>query len=434
MNYVNMENSRFMMHNIKKLIFCFWLCLTHTISLIAQDMDSIAVFTMDKIMARIDSGNIQLMAYHTRKSALEHSAKSATAWMAPMVGLGSFMTPYPGQRIMDERDRGMFMFQAEQAIPNPAKNKAIKRYIESQSLTEDASRAVHLNELKAQAKLHYFNWLVAKKRIKLLKQTSTVMEQMKQVEEIRYEFNQSQLANVFKAEARLNENQNMITMQNGEIMRSRAWLNSLMNIPGNTPFEIDTLFTPAFQPEAAIDTLSLSAVRQDIQKMDKEIQRMRYEVDMMNNEKKPDFKIRFDHMSPVGGMMPQVYSAMAMVSIPIVPWSSKMYKQGTKAMELNISAMQQERAGMLVETQGMVYGMQQEINTMQEKIKNMKTKIVPALKKAFDVNFQAYRENKLQLPAILSDWEALLMMQNTILDDQKKLYEMIVSYEKELFK
>jgi len=88
---------------------------------------------------------------------------------------------------------------------------------------------------------------------------------------------------------------------------------------------------------------------------------------------------------------------------------------------------------MLLESQGMLYGMQQEITNMQQRIDRMANKVIPALQRAMDANFQAYRENKQQLPTVLADWEALNMMKNTLLDEQLKQYLMIVNYEKELY-
>ena len=71
---------------------------------------------------------------------------------------------------------------------------------------------------------------------------------------------------------------------------------------------------------------------------------------------KPDFKIRFDHMQPLGNM-PTVFTAMAMVSIPIAPWSSKMYKSEVKGMGYDIEAMKHSRETILIETRGMLAGM-----------------------------------------------------------------------------
>ncbi|MBS0030061.1 TolC family protein [Chitinophaga sp. 22321] len=408
-----------------------WILLWAPVQLFAQQTP---VLPLDSILQRVDRNNILLQSYALKADAFKYSADAATAWMAPMVGVGTFMTPYPGQMIMDDRDKGSFMLQIEQDIPNPAKLNAKKRFIASQGNVERAGRDITLNDFKAQARRLYFNWLVAKKRIAVLQENEKIMITMKKIEEVRYPYNQSQLSGVFKASAKIEENQNMIRMQEGAIAKARSWLNSLMNAPGNQLFDIDTAFRPVFAPAASYDTAALALARKDVFKMNESIRSMQLDIESMKREKKPDFRVRFDHMSPLGAGMPKAFSAMGMISIPIAPWSSRMYKSGIKAMQYNIQAMEKERSAMLQETQGMLYGMQYEIQSMQQRITAMEDKIIPSLRQTLDANFLNYQENKLALSAVIDSWEALTMMQSNVLDEQLKLYEMIADYEKQLYR
>lgn len=392
------------------------------------------VLSLDSVLQRIDRNNILLQSYNLKAESYKYSADASTAWMPPMVGLGTFMTPYPGQKIMDERDRGNLMLQIEQDIPNKAKLNAKKRYIESQGNIERANRDITLNDFKAQAKRLYMNWLVARQRINWLQENEKIMVTMKKIEEVRYPYNQSQLGSVYKAEAKIEENQNMIRMQEGTIGKARSWLNSLMNAKGNELFEIDTTYSPEFVQAGSYDTVSLSAVRKDVLKMNESIRSMQLNIASMKTQKKPDFRIRFDHMYPLGDMMPNAYSVMGMISIPIAPWSSRMYKSEIKSMQFNIQSMEKEKSSMLQETQGMLYGMEYEIQTMQKRIRSMEEKVIPALQKALDANFITYQENKMQLTQVIDAWEALTMMQMNVLDEKLKLYEMIVDYEKALYR
>ncbi|MDQ6480576.1 TolC family protein [Dyadobacter sp. LHD-138] len=392
------------------------------------------VLTLDTILQRIDNNNLMLQSYRFKADSYKHSADAATAWMAPMIGLGTFMMPYPNQMIMDARDKGSLMLQIEQDIPNLAKLSAKRKYIASQGNVERANRSITLNTYKAQAKRLYFNWLIARQRVTVLEENEKIMVMMKKIEEVRYPYNQSQLGGVYRAESKILENQNMIRMQEGTIGKAKGWLNSLMNATGNQAFEIDTAYKPSFQPAMHYDTATLADARMDVFKMNESIRSMQLNIESMKQQKKPDFKIRFDHMYPLDAMMPNAYSVMGMLSIPIAPWSSKMYKSDIKAMQLNIQGMLKERSAMLVETQGMLYGMQSEIGSMQTRVSTMQDKILPVLQKAMDSYFVNYQENKAQLPVVIDAWEALTMMQMNVLDEKLKLYEMIVDYEKELYR
>lgn len=428
MNCANTENWKYMKQLIKYSI-ALLVCLPAGVA--AQQAP---VLSLDTILQRIDRNNILLQSYSLKAESYKYSADASTAWMAPMVGVGTFMTPYPGQMIMDPRDKGNLMLQIEQDIPNRAKLNARKRYIESQGNLERATRDITLNDFKAQAKRLYFNWLVALQRINVLQENEKIMTTMKKIEEVRYPYNQSQLGSSFKAEARIEENRNMVRMQEGTIGKARAWLNSLMNAKGNEVFEIDTTHSPVFARANNYDTASLSLIRKDVLKMSENIGVMQLNIESMKMQKKPEFRIRFDQMFPLGSSMPNAYSIMGMISIPIVPWSSKMYKSEIKAMQFSIQGMEKEKAAMLQETQGMLYGMEYEIRTMQKRIQSIEEKIVPALQKTLDANFISYQENKMQLTQVIDAWEALTMMQMDVLDEKLKLYEMIVDYEKQLYR
>ncbi|EDM36653.1 hypothetical protein PBAL39_25335 [Pedobacter sp. BAL39] len=390
--------------------------------------------SLDTILKRIDRNNLLLQSYGLRAEGYKYTAKAATAWMAPMVGVGTFMTPYPGQEVMEDRDKGSLMVQLEQDIPNPAKLNANKKYLESKANAELDGRGITLNDYKAQAKRLYYTWLVAAQKTKVLQLNEKIMLRMKKIEEIRYPYNQSKLGNVYAATAKLEENKNMIRMLEGDMGKSQAWLNSLMNRPGNATFSIDTLYDPEFHPAAVIDTAELALDRKDIHKMDHNIASMKLNIEAMKMQSRPDFRLRFDHMSPLTKMMPKAFSVMGMVSIPIAPWSSKMYKSEVKGMTYEVMAMEKEKSAMLQETQGMLYGMQYEIESMEKRITAMEDKIIPTLQKTLDINFLTYRENKMELPEVISAWEALTMMQTSVLDEKLKLYLMIVDYEKERYR
>ncbi|MBN8785271.1 MAG: TolC family protein, partial [Terrimonas ferruginea] len=361
-----------MMFTIKK---CLWLLVLLPFSALAQQKE---VLSLPDVLQKIDSNNILLRTYGLKAEGYKYSADAATAWMPPMVGLGSFMTPYPFQKIMEARDKGSLMLRLEQEIPNGKKLQAKKRYIQSQGNVENANRAVTLNELKAQAKSQYFNWLVALEKIRIIQQNEKVLEMMKKIEEVRYPYNQSQLSTVYRAEASIEKNRNMLFMPQSEIAKAKAYLNALMNRPGNAELQIDTVYEPRFVATAFYDTASLATQRKDVLRMNESIHAMQLNIEAMKLERKPSFRIQYDHMSPLSSMMPQAFSVMGMVSIPIAPWSKKMYQSEIKSMRSNIQAMEQERAAMLQETQGMLYGMQAEIQTMQQRIQSIEEKVIPA--------------------------------------------------------
>jgi len=392
------------------------------------------VITLDSVLRVIDEQNPMLQEYDNKIKALNAYAEGATSWMAPMVGAGTFMTPYPNQMLMDERDKGSWMFSIEQAIPNPSKLGANRKYLSSKASVEIQNRSARFNQLRSEAKTMYYQWLVSEEKLIILKENERIMELMLKLARIRYPYNQGSLGNIYKAEGRLSEVQNMIQMTNGSIEESSYRLKGLMNLPVETRIMVDTATEVTYEPNQLIyDTTALSTQRSDIKQIDKTIDVMRLNQQLQRYQARPDFKIRFDHMQPIGNM-PTQFTAMAMVSIPIAPWSSKMYRSEVKGMQYDIEAMKKGREAILIETRGMLAGMASQLTRMKQQLDNYETKIIPALKKNYQTLMLAYEENREQLPIVIDAWEALNMAQMDYIEKNQEYFNMIVSYEKELEK
>ena len=395
---------------------------------------SAQVLSLDSVLSIIDRNSPMLQEYDYKVRALNEYSEGATSWMAPMVGAGTFMTPYPNQMLMEEGDKGAWMFSVEQEIPNPAKLKANKNYLQSRGDVEKESRAIQFNRLRTEAKTYYYQWLVAEEKLKLLQANETMMDLMLKLARIRYPYNQGSLGNIYKAEGRLSEVQNMVIMTRSDIDSYQFRLKALMALSPSDSIMVDTTTSVDFQADQIIyDTTALSGQRSDIRQIDEQIEVMRLNQQLQAIQAKPEFKIRFDHMQPIGNM-PSQFTAMGMISIPIAPWSSKMYKAEVKGMQYDIQAMQKGRQAILIETRGMLAGMASQIVRMKQQLDNYESKIIPALRKNYQTLMLAYEENREQLPIVIDGWEALNMAQMDYLEKRQEYYTMIVSYEKELEK
>jgi outer membrane protein TolC len=390
--------------------------------------------SLDSILSTIESNNPMLQEYRYRAEALSEISRGAKSWMAPMVGAGTFMTPYPGQGVTDGRDKGSVMISAEQSIPNPAKLRANQQLLSSKASIEEAAGSFAFNELRAQAKTAFYDWLLLEEKLIIFRENEEIIRLMFNIAKARYPYNQSPLGNSFKAEGRLHEVQNMIYMTENEIIQKNIILNALMNLPKDTRFAIDTVFREFSPIELQVDTATLASNRSDIRQINNTIQSMRYAVKLESYQAKPDFRIRYNHMAPLSQMMPNAYSIEGMVSIPIAPWSSKMYKANVRGMNLQIEAMKSWREAILNEAQGMAASMAWEIQTARKQLDNFEQKIIPALNKNYEALMLAYQENREELPFVIDAYEALIMVQTQYLDTMRRYYQMIVEYEKQLEK
>lgn len=409
----------------RSLNFISLLLLLSTLSASAQ------VISLDSVLSAINKNNPMLQEYDSKVKAMNAYTAGAKSWMAPMVGAGPFWYPYPGQMLMEERDKGMFMINMEQDIPNPRKLNAKKNYFASRASVEEKGRAIQYNTLRSEAKLLYYDWLVLEKKIKVLDESKKIVVLMLELARLRYPYNQGSLGNIYKAEARMHEVDNMKLMAQSEIEEKQSRLKSLMKASPQSVIQVDTLTEIAFDPNQLMnDTTALPSSRSDVQRINKSMEMMRQNQLWQQSQSKPDFRIRYEHMQPRGDM-PTQFSLMAMVSIPIAPWASKMYKSEVEGMGYEIEAMKKEKEGILLESKGMLEGMAAQLLRMQQQLSNYQEKILPALRKNYETLMLAYEENREQLPIVIDGWEALNMAQLEYLNKLQDYYTMIVGYEKE---
>lgn len=223
----------------------------------------------------------------------------------------------------------------------------------------------------------------------------------------------------------------MKLMAQSEIEEKQSRLKSLMKASPQSVIQVDTLTEIVFDPNQLMnDTTALPSSRSDVQRINRSMEMMRQNQLWQQSQSKADFRIRYEHMQPRGDM-PTQFSLMAMVSIPIAPWASKMYKSEVEGMGYEIEAMKKEKEGILLESKGMLEGMAAQLVRMQQQLSNYQEKILPALRKNYETLMLAYEENREQLPIVIDGWEALNMAQLEYLNKLQDYYTMIVRYEKE---
>jgi outer membrane protein TolC len=376
-----------------------------------------------------------LQEYDHNAQAMQAYSEGATAWMAPMVGVGTFMTPYPGAKLdemMGDSDKGSIMLSVEQSIPNTARLNARKDYLAARATIEQHGRANQFNTLRAEARALYYSWIVDEKKITVLQESERILELLLKLARIRYPYNQGSLGAIYDGESKYQELQNQLLATQGDIAEKSYRLKALMNFPATAPLAVDTTRTIAFTPANTHDTTVLNAQRSDLRQLNSSIDAIRLNQRYQRLQARPDVKLRFDHMEPLGRDMPRQFTAMAMVSIPIAPWSSRMYTAEARGMQYEIQALQRAREARLLDARGMLGGLRARLTNLQQQMDRYRAKILPALRHNYDTRMLAYEENREQLPMVVDSWEAWNMARLEYLEKTAEYYTLLVRYEKEL--
>lgn len=416
--------------NILQLLFIA--IIPSVFSFTIQAQKDTAHLSLEMILVKMDTSYPALLQYHEKLKSIEALAKGANSWMPPTLSVGVDRFGYaPGMwGEQSPMNQAGIMISAEQMIPNPKKLDARSNYILSQTLPLKYDSAWLKNNLRASVRLYYYERFIAEKKLAILKESESLLDMLIETAEKRYAVNQSELPTIFKAKARRAELTNMEAMFKSQIAESTIGLNTLMNRDVNTPFIIDTMVVLKNYSDSVSYKELLN--RSDLLAVDASINSMRQEQNLMKSNLKPDFGVRATHMQMLG--MPNQFSVMGMIVIPIAPWSSGMYRSEVLALDFQIQSMQLEKENMQLMSKQMAAEKLVMLKYETQQLNNYDSLIIPAYQNNFDASLLAYKENTGNFFIVLDAWDMLLMKKIEAADQLHKILIPQTQYEYEMEK
>jgi outer membrane protein TolC len=387
--------------------------------------------SLDKLLQQVETNYPSIFQYQHNIEVLQSKADGAKAWMPPTFSAGLTRWPYslsgPNEKNDPMRQAGI-AFSAEQMIPNTSKLNAKQSYINSLVDVEESKKQWTTNELRREAKMLYYNRYVAEKKQDVLKESDQLLNLLLTTAEEKFSNNQSQLQTIYKARARLAELNNVKLMLDAIIAESNIGLNTLLVRDVGMPFKIDTIVTLRNYSFSNAETGNVSK-RSDVTALSNSIQSMRLEQRAMKLGVRPDFGVRVEHMQMVG--MPNQWSVMGMVTIPIAPWSSKMYSAETKSMGSQIQSLEKEvQTKELMATRSISEKLTM-LSYQNAQYQNYNEKVINAYENNLQATLLAYRQNTGDFFELLDAWETLLMKKLEAHDRLLNILKLEAEYEYE---
>jgi outer membrane protein TolC len=383
--------------------------------------------SLDDILNTIQKEHPQLKMYDADIRSMDEAAKGARNWMPTEFGAGFFMTPYnpkmwkAGMKGMDgnqEPGMGSFMLSAQQMFPNKKRQDTEAKYMEAMSSVEKERKNVTLNDLNAEAKKNFYEWIVIEKKLVVIAENEKVLNFMIKNAEIRYRNGMDKLSAYYKAKASLGNIQSMRIMLQSELTNKRIALNTLMNRSKTDTFSIDTTYIIK-DYSTVFDTTAFAGARSDIKAIDRNIELTQLQQDVERAKLKPEFGIKYDHMI-AWAKQPWQFSLMAMAKIPFGR-STRMNKANIESLKWKTQSLTQQRQMVLNEATGMAFTMSNEISSRKKQINLYETNIIPALRNNYKSMQLAYEQNTQELFMLFDAWETLNMTQVEYLNQLQQL-------------
>lgn len=408
-------------------LYTIFLLLIASVNVAAQDSVKLS---MQEVFTAIDKSYPQLQYYDAKIASIRSLVDGAKAWMPPTVSLAFDRFPYRLSLIkemMPDNQAGM-MVSVQQMIPNAAKLNAKKDYLGSLENVQRNDAEWQRNTLHFTARLYYYRRFIAENKLRTIQQYRDLLKILIQTAKDKYTYNQSDLPAIFKGEAALSELENMETMSLAQIAESNIGLNTLMSRDVNAPFAIDTLLLPVdYRADYLMVNDTSALLRNDILSMESRIRSMKFNQKWAATGSRPDFGVQISHGQMFG--MPNQFSIMGMMTIPIVPWSSKMYKSDVRSMEFEIDAMRKEKSTMQLMATQMVREKITMLIYETRQLDNYDKNVVPSYKKNLESNLLAYRQNTGNFFVLLDAWNMLFMKELERTDKLGQVFTIQSEYE-----
>ncbi|HEY2721589.1 MAG TPA: TolC family protein [Chitinophagaceae bacterium] len=389
--------------------------------------------TLNEILPAISTNHPELKSFDAQIRSLDEAAKGAKTWEPPQLGTGFWMTPYNTglwkKQANGQSGMGQYMITAEQMFPNKKLQEAEQTYMQSESSVEKEKKNASLNELYAQAKSNYYQWVIIKKKLNVLDQDEKILDFMIKNAELRYKNNLGKISAYYKAKAAVGNIQSMRIMLENELIQKQIALNTLMNRDKNTVFDVDTLYTVKDYSGYEFDSTAFINSRSDIKAVERDIQLTSLEQNVEKAKLKPQFGVSYWHMFGFGGF-PMQYTLMGTIKLPITRWSSRASKANVESLKWKAESLNLQKQTIINEATGMAYGIKNEILSRQRQIKLFEDNIIPALRKNFQTMQIAYENNTEELFELYDGWETLNMIQLQYFDQLQQLLLMQVELER----
>lgn len=400
-------------------------------------------FTLQQILDSIEVRNPGLQQFALQTQASYAMGKAAKAWEAPVAGAGVNEFPYPFSdkmnNVSETPARKMLMLRLEQMFPNFSRQRKEQVYYQSFASQHRDDRETMKNLLFTQAKMAYVDAYIAEKKLTVIGEQEKQLQLLIKIAEGRLAYNQALLPNIYKARASLNDLISSRIKLESTTEQAAATLNSLMNRPAEMPLQVDTA-AGVLLPDIhilGVDSLYVVEHRSDIRHITDEIHTTELNQQIASTSARPVFGLSFDNMRmPVntiaGKSSMYMFNAMAMVSIPIVPWFSKGYKSQIRSMDYQIQAMQKMKDNRVLETLGAIRKDWLNLQSAHQDLQIFQTQVIPAYAKTFQANLNAFSENTGDIYETLTAWNDLTMKRMEYYDKLADLLNIRITLETEM--
>jgi outer membrane protein TolC len=358
-----------------------------------------------KLVQEATERNPEILAARRAVEAKRARIPQAGAWADPTVSLsyaGNVLPPFTVMRGDPSSNRQV---TTEQTVPYPGKTRLRTQIATREADAETLEFEAITRRVAAEVKQAYFDLYHVDHSLETLRKNREALEGIEKVTEIRYSVGKAAQQDILRAQLEVTRLSQRETMLNQQRRTLEAQLNSLRNVPIDSPLGVPMAVQPsAFVytqdqlQEAAQANYPLLKQRRTV------VDQSRLSVDLADKEKHPDFSVGYLYMQRDG--LPDMYGITLSTSLPVF----RHRKQDMPITEAatNLESAQQMQANELTVLRYQVQEDFLEVQATEQLLKLYSQGIAPQSSLTLESSITSYETGGVDFLNVLSNLQEVI--------------------------
>jgi len=387
-----------------------------------RDVEAGPPLSLAKLVQEATEGNPEILAARRAVEAKRTRIPQAGAWADPTVSLSYGGNALPPFTVMRGDPSSARQVMAEQMIPYPGKTRLRTEIASRDADAETLAYEAVARRVAAAVKQAYFDLAYIDRSISILQKDREALEGFEKVTEIRYSVGKAAQQDVLRAQlevTRLSQRATMLAQQRRTL---EAQLNSLRNVPIDSPVGAPG----AVRPSAFVytqDQLQEAARANDpvLKQRRTMVDQNRLSVDLARKEVRPDFSVGYIYMQRDG--LPDMYGITLSTSLPL--FRHRKQDMAIAEAAANLESARQMQANELTVLRYQVQQDFLEIQATEQLLKLYSQGIAPQSSLTLESSITSYETGGVDFLNVLSNFQA-------VIDAELDYHMQVTNHEKAL--
>jgi outer membrane protein TolC len=388
----------------------------------ARDAEAGPVLSLAKLVEEATERNPEILAARRTVEAKRARIPQAGAWADPTVSLSYGGNALPPFTVMRADPSSARQLMAEQTVPYPGKTRLRTEIATRDADAETLACEAVERRVAAAVKQAYFDLAYIDRSLAILQKDREALEGFEKVTEIRYSVGKAAQQDVLRAQLEVTRLSQRATMLNQQRHTLEAQLNSLRNVPIESPIGMPAavgpsgfVYTQDQLQEAAQSNYPVLKQRRTMVDQD------RLSVDLARKEVRPDFSVGYIYMQRDG--LPDMYGITLSTSLPL--FRHRKQDMAIAEAAANLESARQMQAN---EVTVLRYQVQQdffEVQATEQLLKLYSQGIAPQSSLTLESSINSYETGGVDFLNVISNFQA-------VIDAELDYHMQVTNHEKAL--